>query len=126
MTIPTFGNKVAISIKASSIAVTSFLVHASAWAAAPNAMMNGINNAQPDGATNSLPTTFVNISNTLVYLVGATAVIFLIVGGLRYVVSNGNPKNVTAAKDTIMYALIGLVVAILAYAIVSYIAGQIK
>jgi hypothetical protein len=48
----------------------------------------------------------------------------LIVGGLRYVLSGGDPKNTQAAKDTILYAVVGIVVALLAYAIANFVLGQ--
>ncbi len=72
-----------------------------------------------------LPATFATIANTLTYLVGAVSVIMIIVGGLRYVTSNGDQKNVTAAKDTILYAVIGVVVAIVAFAVVQFVATHI-
>ena len=46
----------------------------------------------------------------------------LIIGGLRYVISQGDANNVKQAKDTILYAIIGIVVAILAYAVVNFVA----
>jgi len=55
------------------------------------------------------------------YIVGISAVIVIIVAGLRYVLSGGDPKNTTAAKDTILYAVIGLVVALLSFAIVNFV-----
>jgi hypothetical protein len=61
------------------------------------------------------------VSNTLIFLVGAVSVIFLIIGGLRYVISQGDSKNVTAAKDTILYAIIGLVVAVISFALVNFV-----
>lgn len=64
--------------------------------------------------------------NTLLYIVGATAVIVMVVGGLRYVLSGGDPKNTAAAKDTILYAAIGLVVALLAYGIVNFVINQFR
>jgi hypothetical protein len=64
---------------------------------------------------------FQTIANTLIFLVGAVAVLFLIVGGLRYAVSNGDPKNVEAAKNTITYAIVGIVVAILSFAAVQFV-----
>lgn len=66
------------------------------------------------------------VINTLLFITGAAAVIVMVVGGLRYVLSGGDPKNTAAAKDTIMYAAIGLVVSLLAYAIVSFVLGQFK
>lgn len=57
------------------------------------------------------------------YLVGALSVIFLIIGGLRYSLSAGDPKNLQQAKQTIWYAVMGLVIAILAVAIKTYAGG---
>lgn len=68
---------------------------------------------------------FHTIADVLIYIVGAVAVIMLIIGGLRYVISQGSKEGVTQAKDTILYAIIGIVVAILAYAIVNFISGSI-
>lgn len=61
------------------------------------------------------------VANTLIFLVGAISVIFLIIGGLRYVISQGESKNVTAAKDTILYAIIGIVVAVISFALVNFV-----
>lgn len=69
---------------------------------------------------------FKTIANTMIYIIGAIAVLFLILGGLRYVTSNGDPKNVTAAKDTILYAIIGIVVAILSFAAVNFVIGALS
>jgi ABC-type Co2+ transport system permease subunit len=64
---------------------------------------------------------FTTIVNVLLFLIGAISVIMLIYGGIRYTISGGNSANVTAAKNTIMYAIIGLIVAFLAYAIVNWV-----
>ncbi len=69
--------------------------------------------------------TIKNVTNVLLFLIGAVSVIMLIVGGFRYVASNGNADQIKAAKNTIMYAIIGLVVAIVAYAIVEFVADAI-
>jgi hypothetical protein len=61
------------------------------------------------------------ITNVLLFIVGALSVIMLIFGGLRYVISGGNSTAVTAAKNTILYAIVGLVIAFLAYAAVNFI-----
>lgn len=73
-----------------------------------------------DGCGQGIFTTVVNI---LLFLIGAIAVIMLIIGGVRYTVSGGDSGNVTAAKNTILYAIIGIVVAVLAYAIVDFVIG---
>ena len=64
---------------------------------------------------------FRQITNTILYFVGIIAVIMLIWGGIRYVVSGGDAKKVTDAKNTILYAIIGLVIAFLAYAIIQFV-----
>src|SRR4051812_5235589 len=69
---------------------------------------------------------FGSITNTLIFLVGAISVIMIVIGGLRYVTSNGDAKAVEGAKNTITYAVIGIIVAIAAFAIVSFVVKQIK
>ena len=64
---------------------------------------------------------FKQITNTILYIVGIVAVIMLIVGGIKYVVSGGDSKKVTDAKNTVLYAIIGLVIAFLAFAIVNFV-----
>ena len=49
--------------------------------------------------------------------------IMLIIGGIKYVVSGGDAKKVTDAKNTVLYAIIGLVIAFLAFAIVNFVIG---
>lgn len=66
------------------------------------------------------------ITDLLLYLAGAIAVVMIILGGIRYASSNGDQNAVTGAKNTIMYAVIGLVVTILAYAIVHFVLTNIK
>ena len=68
---------------------------------------------------------FTRIANTVLFAVGIISVIMLIVGGLRYVVSGGDSKKVTDAKNTIMYAIIGLIIAILSYAIVNFVINAV-
>jgi hypothetical protein len=60
------------------------------------------------------------IVNLLSALVGVVAVIMIIVGGFRYITSGGNDTSVTSAKNTILYAIIGLVVVALAQLIVRF------
>lgn len=61
------------------------------------------------------------VVNILLFIVGAIAVIMLIIGGIRYTTSGGDSSGVTAAKNTILYAIVGLVVAFLAFAIVNWV-----
>ena len=64
---------------------------------------------------------FKQVTNTILYIVGIIAVIMLIIGGIRYVTSGGDSKKVTDAKNTVLYAIIGLVIAFLAFAIVNFV-----
>jgi hypothetical protein len=67
-----------------------------------------------------------DVSNILFFLVGAVAVAAIIYGGLQYALSGGDQNRLESAKNTILYAVIGLVTAILSYAIVAFIIGAIK
>ena len=64
---------------------------------------------------------FKRITNTMLYIIGIIAVVMLIIGGIRYVTSGGDAKKVTDAKNTVLYAIIGLVISFLAYAIVNFV-----
>ena len=64
---------------------------------------------------------FSTITNVLLFVIGAISVIMIIIGGLRYVVSGGDSSNVTAAKNTILYAIVGLIVALLSYAMINFV-----
>ena len=64
---------------------------------------------------------FKQVTNTILYIVGIIAVIMLIIGGIKYVLSGGDAKKVTDAKNTILYAIIGLIIAFLSYAIVNFV-----
>ena len=61
----------------------------------------------------------------ILFIIGAVAVIMIVVGGVRYTVSNGDSNAVQGAKNTIMYAIVGLVVAIVAYALVNFVVVNI-
>lgn len=64
---------------------------------------------------------FRTITNVLLFLIGAISVIMLIIGGIKYTVSGGDSSAVTSAKNTILYAIVGIIVAILAFAIVNFV-----
>lgn len=61
------------------------------------------------------------IVNILLFVVGVGAVIMLIIGGLRYVTSGGDAQAATSAKNTIIYSIIGLILAVAAYAIANFV-----
>ena len=67
-----------------------------------------------------------NVTNIMFFIIGAVSVIMLIYGGIRYTTSGGNTNSVTAAKNTVIYSIVGLVISILAYAIVNFVVTNIK
>jgi hypothetical protein len=69
---------------------------------------------------------FKKISNILIFLIGAVSVIMLIIGGFRYVLSGGDSNAVESAKNTILYAIIGIIVALLSYAAVSFVISNLN
>lgn len=66
-----------------------------------------------------------SLLNVLTYVIGAIAVLMLIIGGLRYATSGGDPASVTGAKNTILYAVIGIVVAASANAFINFVLTNI-
>lgn len=145
MRIVNLGKKIALSMQALVLALgfgafavaAATLVPSTALAAAANCnpdtttnpIANGASCAQAAGTSSNLFAqggVFQTVSNTLIFLVGAVAVIFLIIGGLRYVISNGDSKNVEAAKNTILYAIVGIVVAVISFALVSFVINALS
>ena len=87
-------------------------------------LQEGAEAARCDGCPENLfgnAGVFKQVTNTVLYIVGIIAVIMLIIGGIKYVVSGGDSKKVTDAKNTILYAIIGLIIAFLAFAIVNFV-----
>lgn len=66
------------------------------------------------------------IINTLVGLVGVVATIMLIIGGFRYATAGANEKNVEKARNQIMYAIIGIVITLLALGITNFVLNALK
>ncbi len=78
--------------------------------------------SNPNGQVNSLITTIINI---LSLVVGVVSVVMIIIGGLRYITSGGDSGNVTNAKNTILYAIVGLVIVALAQIIVHFVLARV-
>lgn len=94
--------------------------------------MNNIYNLLIIAATppNSVPqvpindTLLTNVLNAAFMFAGVVAVIFIIIGGIQYSGSAGDPNKVTGAKNTLTYAIIGLVVVAFSLLIVNFVIGQ--
>lgn len=69
--------------------------------------------------------TWGNIISAVFVFSGGFAVLFIVIGGLRYAASAGDQGLITKAKDTILYAVIGLVVSILAFTGVQFVLGRV-
>ena len=74
------------------------------------------------GTINNIVTLIINVFSVIV---GIVAVIMIVVGGFRYVTSGGNDQNVASAKNTILYAIIGLVIVALAQIIVKFVLNKV-
>lgn len=78
--------------------------------------VSGEGSSDPKGA-------IIRIINVIIGALGLVAVIVIILGGVQYMTSAGDSGKVKKAKDTILYGVIGLVVCILAAAIVNFVIG---
>lgn len=65
-----------------------------------------------------------NVVNTLLFLLGIVSTIMIIIGGMRYTTANGDSNQIQAAKSTVMYSVIGLIVAIAASVIVNFVVDR--
>lgn len=91
-----------------------------------NLNATGTCDAQAEGQTAAanVSTLLKRIINIFSIIVGVIAVIMIIIGGLKYITSGGDSGNVSSAKNTIIYALVGLVIVALAQFIVRFVLGQ--
>ena len=122
--------KLSVFVAAFALAATALLVPIAAPVYAQNAVQDGINSAKGTGVpeanlTEGDDSIFKTVVNIMLFVIGALSVIMLIWGGIRYATSAGNSAAVTSAKNTIMYALIGLIVAFLAFAVVNWVLSAI-
>ncbi len=78
--------------------------------------------AAAEGRVDQIISTVINIFSLVV---GVISVIMIIIGGLKYITSGGDSGNVSGAKNTILYAIIGLVIVALAQVIVKFVLGQV-
>jgi hypothetical protein len=73
----------------------------------------------------TIPSVMRTVVNILSWIIGIVAVIMLIIGGFKYVISGGDSASVKSAKDTILYALIGIAIAALAQVLVIFVLNQV-
>ena len=82
---------------------------------------------QAMGCSNSktAPSVLEGLIKGVISVVGILAVIIIVVGGQRFIVSQGDVSKITAARGMIIYGVVGLILALLAFAIVSFVTGAI-
>lgn len=83
------------------------------------------NSAPCKASSDSVAAILKNVINIMLYLAGAIAVVMVVVGGIRYITSDGDPAAANKAKNTIIYALVGVVVAVMSYSIVNFVIGRV-
>ncbi len=91
-------------------------------------LVNGVKCAQTDEQPEEIfgkDGLFNKIVNILLFLIGAISVVMIVFAGFQYATSGGDAGKVTTAKNTILYAVIGIVVALLAYAIIGFVTDQL-
>jgi hypothetical protein len=125
---------VIVSLIAGSAMLFLMLAPASASAAAniQNNLCAGANlstaecdaTAEGTAASSKVESIIATVINIFSLVVGVVSVIMIIIGGLKYITSGGDSGNVTGAKNTILYAVIGLVVVALAQVIVKFVLGR--
>ena len=85
----------------------------------------GVNDVNP-GASTDLTGQISLILNTVYVVIGIVAVIMIILGGVNYATSQGDPAKIKKAKDTILYGIVGLVIVLLAFAITAFVLGALN
>jgi hypothetical protein len=93
--------------------------------ACKGANLSGSDDCKSVEAGKSLGNTVSTIINLLSVIIGIAAVIVLIVNGLRFITSSGEANNITAAKNGVIYALVGLVIVALAQVIVRFVINKV-
>lgn len=101
-----------------AVALNAILSPLSALAAAVNFTLN-----EPNNVPNNLNTVIGSIVSGVVTLMALVAVLFLVFGGVQYLTSSGEEAQVEKAKNTMTYALLGLVIAAVSYATIKLIVG---
>ena len=83
-------------------------------------------NCANDTAGQTINDIIATVINIFSFVVGVIAVIMIIIGGIKYITSGGDSNNISSAKTTIIYAIIGLVVVALAQIIVRFVLTRVN
>lgn len=94
--------------------------------ASANLNLKGGTDCSGGQATDNLNNIIEVVLNLFSLIVGIVSVIMIIIAGLKYITSGGDASNITGAKNTIIYAIVGLVVVALAQVIVHFVLGKVS
>lgn len=115
-----------IILSLAAILVIPFFSYAAPNSVTPNANTNGCQVVGNEKLPNCIPknTIIENLNiviNAIIFISGTVSILFIIIGGFQYVASAGNFESINKAKNTILYAVIGLIVSLVAYAAVKFV-----
>lgn len=79
----------------------------------------------PTTGDKTLPQVIQTIVNVVLSVVGVIAVVMIILGGISFITSQGDAAKVTKARNTLLYGIVGLVIALLAFAIVNFVLSSV-
>lgn len=107
-----------------SVGYTSMAFAGNASSAARDSVCNGIStqvgqNCDPSGK--ELDSVIATILRILSYVAGIAAVIMIIISGLKYITSGGDASSIASAKTSLIYAIVGIIIVVLAQAIVQFV-----
>lgn len=77
--------------------------------------------SQVEGGGVNLQVTVKNVLSVVFAIIGIIAVIMIVIGGVNYMTSQGDSQKVQKAKNTILYGIIGMIIALLSFAIVNFV-----
>jgi len=81
---------------------------------------------QPTGLPDAkIETTLPSVLKIVFMVAALLSLVFVTVGGFKYTISNGDPQGIAKAKNTIVAAIVGLIIAVFAFTIVSFVAGRL-
>ncbi len=86
--------------------------------------VGGVGGNDPGNQGSQVTVVIKNVINILLFLIGMIAVIMIVIAGLRFVTANGDSNTISSARNTVLYAVVGIIVAVAAYAIVNFILDQ--
>ena len=86
----------------------------------------GSGDCDASGSQNSFNELMKRVINIFSIVVGAVSVVMIIIGGFRYIISGGDSAGVSGAKNTILYAVVGLVIVLFAQILVRFVVANLS